>query len=67
MANRWVSLAQAVPYAHRLELLRLHHIMPAPDTPATLLADLTWSIPSKATKPDADFWVEFMNLVKTYC
>lgn len=49
-----------------LELLRLHHIMAAPDTPADLLAQLTFDIPNKARAPDPAAWSSFMRFVKTY-
>jgi len=62
----WHKTIEGVPKHQVLELLRLHHIMPAPDTPAELLAELTFDIPNKANVPDPASWRDFMAFVKTY-
>lgn len=64
--REWSRIIERMPGANRLEVLRLHHILAAPDTPAELLADLTYDIPNRANRPDSHIWGGFMRFVKTY-
>jgi hypothetical protein len=62
----WLRVLEPLSHELRLELLRLHHILPAADTPADLVKSLTFAIPGEARRPDSDFFDSWMKFVKTY-
>jgi len=64
--DKWDAHVSPLSPPVQLELLRLHHILPAPDTPADMLADLVFDLPNRARAPDPGFWSMFMKFAKTY-
>jgi hypothetical protein len=65
-AGMFVDAVKELPQALRLDALRMHHIMAAPDTPPELLAKLTFGALEKAKAPSHVNWNDFMNFAKTY-
>jgi hypothetical protein len=65
-ASRMVDAVADLPAILRLDALRMHHIMAAPDTPPELLAKLTFGAKDIAKAPDQSAWRSFMNFAKTY-
>lgn len=65
-ARKYEKIAGTLTQSAALDALRLHHILPAPDTPADLLWNLTAAIPDQARKPNSQSWSEFMRFVKSY-
>lgn len=65
-ADLFAKIVEPLPQSVRLDALRLHHVMAAPDTPPQLLAKLTFETNTKATKPRAGVMDRFMSFVKSY-
>jgi hypothetical protein len=65
-ATLFAATVEGCAQAVRLDALRLHHIMAAPDTPPELLAKLTFGAKEKVIKPSAVAWSDFMDFAKTY-
>lgn len=66
VAHKFEHAVAGLPQALRLDALRMHHMMAAPDTPPELLARLTFGALEKAQAPAKINWEGFMNFAKTY-